>query len=233
MQQTPAQLRAAVHDALEYLRETFPLQQRIEAASPPVRSAYVQLLNSWRIDAAPPQSSTIDSARLAALVDLDAVVLQANGLGCYPFSADETPFQAHCADGAKVYAFCAIDTLAIPRLLGRRSRVEGHCASCGRALYCEVGENGGLPEQPLDHTAVVWGQSDLSRNGRPCCDRLCPNIQFMCATCAGWSDARVFTLPQAAVIANVFFSFQQHLTDPAGTAATAVSRQAKGTTTHE
>lgn len=209
-------MKAQVLDALAQLREILPLQRRIGSAPPAVRSVYRGILAQWLCEGTPPQAAHYAPQSIDALVQLDAVVVQDNGLGCYPFSADPTDFLVRNADGGRVHAFCAIDALAIPGLMGRSAGIASRCASCGRPLTCDAAEDGALTPQPLDHTAVVWEPGERTLTGDACCRTLCRRIRFMCSTCAGWSRERVFTLPQAAVIANAFFSFQRRFMDSGG-----------------
>jgi len=203
-----ARLKQAVLDAQKDLRDSFPLKQRVAMASLPLKAAYNKVLHYWRTHAAPPTVDYINSVQLAALVELDLIVVQTKGLGCYPFSADETPLLARCSSGEKVYASCAIEVLAIPRLLGMSASIKVPCASCGNTLCCQVADNGALPKQVLDHLVITWEQGSLPVTG--CYMMLNSQIRFMCASCAGWSRAQIFTLPQAIVIANTFFAFQLH-----------------------
>jgi len=210
--QERVRLKEAVMAAQEAIREIFPLKQRVAMAPIPIRAAYITVLNHWCSRAATPKADVINPTQLATLVELDAIIEQKKGLGCYPFSADETSFLVRSANSDKVYAFCALDALAIPRLLGQSARIEVRCASCGHALYCEVAANGALPKQTLDHMVMTWEQGSLIDAGSQACHRmLCPHIHFMCTDCAGWSQAHIFTLPQAMIIANTFFAFQLDL----------------------
>lgn len=206
-------LRAKAIDAVEALREVFPLQRRIAAATPPVLSAYVSIVSHWHVHGTPP-GEYIKPALLEALVAMDAVVPQRNGLGCYPFSADPTDFVVCCADGKRVHAFCAIDALAIPGLLRSSAQIMSRCASCGQRRRCgDVSEDGSLAGQRPGCTAVIWEHSDQEMTDDACCKSLCRRLRFICATCSRWIRGRIFTLPQAGVIANAFFSFQRRMTE--------------------
>ena len=195
-----------VASALAALREAFPLEQRLAAAPAPVRAAYSRILAHWHRCLAPPDPSLIDTRELAALLRLDAVVEQENGLGCYPFSADPSGYAVHVPRMATVFAFCAIDALAVPRLLGRPARIEARCASCGQPIEAELDGDGSPAGQGWYRTTVICPRGRPVAG--PCCQRLCPAIRFMCATCACWSDDTVLALPQALVLANAFFAFQ-------------------------
>lgn len=220
---TPAQrkrMKAQVLQALARLRDRFPLQARIETAPEPVRAEYGRILRQWRDGESPPQAARCDPELLEALVNLDAVVVQGEGLGCYPFSAEATTFVVRGTEGeTKVHAFCAFDALAIPRLLGRHCRIESACASCGRGRYFEVHGNGGLSEQAVHDTVVVWAQDHGAGSPAGSCRSLCPNIRFLCSSCGGWSRNTVLTLAQATAVANAFFAFQLRLAGADGSVA--------------
>ncbi|WP_081666563.1 organomercurial lyase [Rhodanobacter sp. OR444] len=213
-QKERARLREITLEVLDELRQSFPLQQRIETASTSVRAAYVQVLQQW---CTPPQHDSgplrVERALLEALVEMDAVVPQAGGWGCYPFSVDATDFRVDLVDGREVHAFCAIDALAIPRLLGHAARIASHCTTCGQALHCDMTANGALPHQPLDQLVVVWGQQGRMATDEICCRTLCPHIRLMCVSCADAAQSCTLALPQAAYVAHAFFAFQGRMLD--------------------
>ncbi|TAL85138.1 MAG: hypothetical protein EPN74_09295 [Rhodanobacter sp.] len=207
MQRT--RLREDTLNALDELRQAFPLQQRIETAPQAVRAAYVRILQHC---CAHPQRDAgelnVESTLVDALVRIDAVVAQSKGWGCYPFSADPTDFRVSTVDGRDRYAFCAIDALAMPRLLGRAARIVSHCAACSRTLHCDMAANGALPHQPLDQPMVVWEQPGPADTDDICCRKICPHIRFMCVGCADATQPHVLALPQATFVAHAFFAFQ-------------------------
>ncbi len=209
-----ARLRESTLKALDELLQSFPLQQRIETAPSAVRAAYVQVLQRWCIH---PQRDVgqlrVEHALIEALVGMDAVVPQPGGWGCYPFSVDPTDFRISTVDGCDRYAFCAIDALAIPRLLGRAARIASHCTTCGKAVHCDVTANGALPHQPLDQPVVVWEQHGPTATDEVCCRKVCPHIRFICAGCADTTHSRILALPQATYVAHAFFAFQGSMLD--------------------
>ena len=81
--------KTQVIDGLARLRAMFPLEQRIHDAPPAVHASYAQVLAHW-LRAVPPSVSFCDAGVLNALVQLDAVVADTHGIGCYPFSAYHT-----------------------------------------------------------------------------------------------------------------------------------------------
>ena len=196
--------RTAAVDGAERLRVAFPLEARVRGASPAAQAAYGGVLRAW-LGATAPQAAGLAPDALAELLTLDAVVQEQSGLGCYPFSARDTGIAVRLAGGA-VNAMCAIDALAVARLAGAPTRIDGRCETCGRALAVEVEANGGLDHDQAGVARVVWFRACGTHNS--CSQSLCRNIRFLCPTCEPAGPGDVYTLPQAAVIGNAFFAFQ-------------------------
>jgi hypothetical protein len=199
--------KTVVLDALARLRAAFPLEARILAAAEPVRAAYAQVLTHW-LRATPPAASAFDAEALAALVKLDAVVPEEQGLGCYPFSTIDTGIRV-LLPGGSVNAMCAIDALAIARLVRVRARIDAACTTCGVSIAIEAEENGGLDHDQMDLARVVWQHAETTHTS--CSQGLCRHIRFLCRSCPEPVTAEHFTLPQAAAIGNAFFRFQSTL----------------------
>jgi hypothetical protein len=205
MDRTPAQAR--VLEGLARLRTLFPLEERLRHAPQPIRAAYSEVLAQW-LRAAPPSTPAFDADALAALVKLDAVVPEEHGLGCYPFSTIDTGIRVTLPGGA-VHAMCAIDALAIARLVRARARINTACATCGASIAIEVEENGGLDHDQVDVARVVWQHTETTHAS--CSQGLCRRIRFLCHKCPEPETGEHFTLPQAAAIGNAFFRFQSAL----------------------
>lgn len=203
----PRDPKTQVLQALDTLRCLFPLEQRIHNATPAQRHAYVSILATW-IEGGIPAASLGDSASVQQLARLDAVEIGAEGIGCYPFSAADRTIQV-AFDGVSVHAMCAIDALAIARLVAAETRVTSVCAVCGAPLACEVAANGALPHDQGQAPRVIW-QTE-ARGGDHCSQTLCRYIRFICSGCKAPDSARLYTLAQATVIGNAFFSFQRAL----------------------
>lgn len=199
--------RNRVLDGLARLRAAFPLEQRILEAAPAVRAAYAQILCRWQ-QAAPFPNTEINDALLAELIQRDAVVLQELGLGCYPFSSNDTGIHVTLPAGT-VHAMCAIDALAIARLTRTRTRIESSCTTCGAAITCYVEENGGLDHDQVDLARVVW--QPAAGPATSCSRGLCRQLRFQCPACPVPHASDCFTLPQATAIGNAFFRFQTAL----------------------
>lgn len=130
-----------------------------------------------------------------------------------PFSARDTGIYVHYASHA-VSAMCAIDALAIPRLVRCPSRISARCAVCDRPLVCAVMGNGSVEGGNPDGLRVVWRPRAVAEGA--CCHTLCPGIGFLCHHCAEPPRATVLALAQAAAVGNSFFAFQRRLLDQHG-----------------
>lgn len=198
---------------LDLLRHQFPLERRIEAAAPAARTAYANVLRLWVRESEPPRADVAPKALVEALCALDAVVLDEDRLGCYPFSARARGTHVQLVDGARktVHAMCALDALAIPRLSRQAARVRAPCASCRADVSVDVEASGSVERSNSSSPGIrmVWQRG--ARNGQRSCDGLCTGIEFLCRHCAPLADALSFSLPEAAAMANAFFGFQRRL----------------------
>ena len=196
-----------VLDGLARLRAAFPLEQRVRDAEPAVRATYAQVLAHW-LRAMPPATCALNSDALGALVQLDAVVADEYGLGCYPFSTHDTGIRVALPNGA-VHAMCAIDALAIARLARVHTCIDSTCASCGAAISVQVEENGGLDHEQAEAARVIWRHARDTHASASL--GLCRHIRFLCNACPVPEASEHFSLPQAAAIGNAFFGFQTAL----------------------
>lgn len=202
----PGNAARQVTEALNRLRTIFPLEARIAQASVAARACYRAVLQRWA-EGATPQINPAQQAEIRELVGLDALVIGPEGIGCYPFSARDTGIRVEF-DGRPVSAMCAVDALAMARVLDKTTRITAPCHVCGRTLSCAVEANGGLTHDQTEAMHVAW-QSHAG--GSSCSSSLCRGIYFLCTTCPAPRDAARFTLPQATAIGNAFFSFQRRL----------------------
>lgn len=195
-----------VLDALRRLRHAFPLEQRIASAADDVRAVYRAVLRSW-LSSRPAAAAQLPAAELATLLAMDAVVADAHGLGCYPFSARPTEFRLRMGTNS-VFAACAFDALAIARLAAQATRIETRCAQCGQPEVIDIHADGGMDHEQAERVRVRWTQSNHSIHH--CADGLCRDIRFLCSRCPVNPDTDL-RLPQASAVANAFFSFQRRL----------------------
>lgn len=209
--------RSVVLDGLDRLRAAFPLEARLHSANDALRRDYCTVLNHW-IRGRAPAATLLAPERLAALQKLDAVVPDAQALGCYPFSARATGITVHWPVGPATgtaatmcAAMCAIDALAVARLVRAAVRIDSSCEHCGQALAVRVEANGGLDHDQAERAQVVWL---THRSGQTSCSQwLCRRIRFVCNDCHPAEGGTRLTLPQAAAIGNAFFAFQQQFLD--------------------
>ena len=192
---------------LDRLRTVFPLEQRIARADPQIQDAYTLVLTCW-MDGRMPPSDFLSPAQLHALHALDAVAPGRDGIGCYPFSADSRGISV-LFSGYRVNAMCAIDALAVARLVASAVQVEARCATCLAAVHIEVQADGSLRHDDTPATAVLWKQA--SRSSGSCSDTHCRDLVFLCEHCKTRGEGDRLTLPQAAAVANAFFGFQHRL----------------------
>ncbi|APZ42587.1 hypothetical protein BW247_05315 [Acidihalobacter ferrooxydans] len=176
---------------------------------------YRRLIEHWCDSASPLATDALSSESLHTLLAIDAVVDQSGQLGCYPFSVLPTGIQVQLGDRS-VHAMCAIDALAVSRVSGQASRIVAPCALCETQLALGMHANGSLHEVMMPEAAVLWTDETQGSCGtNACCNTLCPSIRFVCRSCAEIEskdqEGDIFTVPQAAVIANAFFGFQARL----------------------
>lgn len=202
--------RARFQSAMQQLKEEFPLEHRVTNAPPETQAAYVQVLCHWLEQAAPPGKDIVTATALDALAAMDAVVVDAHGIGCYPFSARDTGIHAHI-EGKSVWAMCALDALAIPRLTHKASQVTARCTVCQCHLTVAVAANGSVEQAACEGIQVV--RPPHGPQGGPCCENLCSAIRFLCKHCSVPAGAESYTLPEAAALANSFFAFQARLSE--------------------
>lgn len=199
--------RSAVVTALERLRAEFPLEQHLTSADADVRHAYARVLEHWRQGRVPPPD-LISAETRDRLIRLDAITVDDGGIGCYPFSVHDTGNRVQFRDHA-VQAMCAIDALAIARLVEATTSIDTTCQHCRTAIRLRVERDGSLDHDQVDRAQVAW----LAGNApaRSCSEGLCRALRFLCPACRPPAGGTVFTLPQAAAIGNAFFGFQRTL----------------------
>lgn len=197
--------RTVVLQAIQKLKEAFPVQQKLEQADTTLRQTYIEVLSFWIEYGKSPAKEDAPSSLLAALRGFDALVIDEHGISCYPFSTHDTDIQVDYA-GISVRATCAIDALAIPRLVGNAARVTARCNGCRCHIACSVEANGSVDGGYSEGLRVVWLSKAAAGVGR---HSLCEEIAFICAHCEIPRKAISFTVPEAAVIGNSLFSFQK------------------------
>jgi hypothetical protein len=153
----------------------------------------------------PSPKDWVAESSLKALAELDALLIDEHGISCYPFSARDAGIQVEYA-GMSVHAICAMDALAIPRLVEQEARVTARCKICHRDIACSVAANGSVDGGYSEGLRVIWTPTETAGTGRHI---LCDNIAFICTYCLKPRQAISFTVPQTAVVGNSFSSFQK------------------------
>lgn len=195
--------KTEVLNALARLRALFPLEARLLAAGETTRSVYAKVLAHWLQGT--PTVSAFDSEAVAELVKIDALVVEDSGLGCYPFTTSVHGPRVTLGE-REVNAMCAIDALAIARLARTGTTLTAQCMSCATPITIEIENNGALDHDQVERARVAWQQTEVLNSS--CSQGLCRAIRFLCPTCPQPAANEVFSLPQAAAIANAFFRFQ-------------------------
>lgn len=203
-------LKTAVTNAVQKLKIDFPLQSRSEGAQPTLQSTYAAMLNHWISDASSPTATSATAPFIAELDAMGVIVNDESGIGCYPFNAAETEIHV-CFAGKRVYAQCAIDALAIPRLVQCDSCISAQCAACGDHISCAVSANGSVENgnNGDDALRVTWAAIEFNETLSRTEKRI--SLNFVCARCAIALGTLTFSIPQAAAIGHIFFAFQRHL----------------------
>lgn len=207
--------RQKVEAEIARLRDRFPLEKGVLALPSDVLEDYRRLIDHWCDTASPLATDVLSPESLHVLLAIDAVVDQSGQLGCYPFSALPTGMQVQLGNRS-VHAMCAIDALAVSRVSGQATQIVASCALCDTQLALGMHANGSLHEAMMHETAVLWTDETQGSCGtNACCNTLCPSIRFVCRSCAEIEskdhEGDIFTVPQAAVVANAFFGFQARL----------------------
>lgn len=199
------QLRRAVLQALEDLRNVFPLSRHLDSADGPVRRVYGAILGHWVREGRAPALDTKLEPELASLHALGLIAVDAHGIGCFPFSARPTGIFV-TDSAASIDAGCVVDALAVPRFRRREARIYAPCGSCGEQMHCQVEGSGALDHGYDPDIRVIWPRL-LERPGMRY-DEICKEVHWVCGACARRCDAEGFTLAQAAVLGNAFFGAQ-------------------------
>lgn len=122
------------------------------------------------------------------------------------FRRSRTGFTTACHPA--VHAVHAIDALAIPRLAGKEARIVAPCYVCRCKIACSVEASGSVDGGYSEGVRVITTPRTAAGLARP--TRL-GETAFLCKHCVLSPEATSFTVPQAAVIGNSFFSFQKRL----------------------
>ena len=201
-----------IERGLRDLRADFPLEDRVLQESIAVQAAYVHALRYWIGHDRPPTAEYLPADAIEHLVSADALVVTTEGVGIYPFSAQETDIRLHNGTHRPICTMCAVDALVIPALWQSQARLETRCHACHRSLSFVVGA-GSKPYPDAELSEVyIHLRNRQSRAEQPACGSLCTKIYFLCSHCAAvLPPGARYTLQEAQVIGQQFFAFQHGL----------------------
>jgi hypothetical protein len=186
------------------LTATFPLAERLASVPDEVRRSHRMILDTYLTKGEPPAAATIDPAHLAALSEIDAVVLRDGEIvGAYPFTSEGTSHGVQ-VDETIVGAMCSIDALAVGPVFGVESVVYSMCAVTHAPIRIADGA------QAADEILVGVHFQDPSSCAA---SSLCRDMVFLVGdeAAAAWRDAdpdarELFALGDAIEFAERFFA---------------------------
>jgi hypothetical protein len=161
---------------------------RQHALPPPLRRLHRRILHHFADQAGAPTTLLLHQwahdldvsletalARLVAVDLVEADPPSGRLFGAYPFSATPRGHAVQIDGGPTVHAYCAIDALGIPGMLGRGVGISSRDPHTGESIRVTV-TDGQATWQPRD-TVVVVGTDNGGREQSACCCR-CPYITF-------------------------------------------------------
>lgn len=201
-----------IENGLRNLQADFPLEARILQEPVEIQATYVRAIRYWIDHDRPPPPKLFPEDRMQRLATLDALVVTAEGIGVYPFSAQETDIRLSNGTHKPISAMCAVDALAIPALWQSLARLDTQCHACHRPITFDIGP--GSRPRPEAETPEVYIhlRNRQSRAEQPACSSLCTRIYFLCSQCAAvLPTGSRYTLQEAQIIGQHFFAFQHSL----------------------
>ncbi|MFC7450142.1 alkylmercury lyase family protein [Rhodococcus daqingensis] len=150
---------------------------------PAGRAVHHTILRAFATRGGPPPRTELDAVAaefgtsrqqiLAQLHDSDVIRLDPSGEidSVYPFSATPTPHSVQIADGARVYAMCAIDALGMSAMLSAEVVITSADASTGEPICVTVrGEE--VTAEPATTVVFVGARSAQGPSAETCCNYL-------------------------------------------------------------
>jgi hypothetical protein len=171
---------------------------RIAPAERGLRTVHQAVLRSFVQTGGPPDPPLLEDAAapfnaaqvLAELAQGDFLYLDDAGriTAAYPFSALPTAHRVQIADGANVYAMCAIDALGIAPMVGSKVVILSADPSTGQAITVTVD---GKNSEWRPRTAVVFDGSTGSDCAGPSAEICCGYMNFFAtrAAATAWAQA--------------------------------------------
>lgn len=216
--------------ALHELKGT--MSARRESFTEPVIAMHQRLLRHFADTGAAPTADVVRA--WAGELDLDptealeqltkADLIEADPssarvVGVYPFVDGSRGHRVHIADGPTVQAYCAVDALGVPPMLGRSATITSRDPHTGDEVRVTL-DGGHASWEPPQAVASIpaWavGQvtapaEDIEQNP-PAGDVICPTVNFYANTASAAAyqqahrlDLEILTIPQAVRTAQTVF----------------------------
>ncbi len=181
------------------------------------------ILHAFAAHGAPPRAAdlTVVANRfdrsaeeiLARLHDCDAIRLDPAGniASAYPFSTPVTPHSVRIANGARVYAMCAIDALGMPAMLDTDAVIESADPSTGEPITVTI-RAGVTTAQPSTTVVFVGARAAQGPSADTCCNYL--NFFTDRDSAQTWANAHpliggvILDLPEAQQLGENIFGSQ-------------------------
>jgi Alkylmercury lyase len=154
-----------------------------QPTTPAEQAIHHTILRAFAIHGGPPASTELDAVAaefdtsaqqiLNRLHASDVIRLDTSGRigSVYPFSATPTPHRVQIADGARVYAMCAIDALGMSAMLDADIVIDSADASTGEPITVTVhGED--ATADPATTVVFDGAQSAEGPSADTCCNYL-------------------------------------------------------------
>jgi len=146
---------------------------------------------------------------IKTLEEKDLAVLNSSGkvVGSYPMTVEDTPHKIK-VNGHEINAMCALDSLGISPMFGKKVQIESKCHATGEPVCLE--QNGSVITDAKPSTDVHFGIIWSSPNGC-CAHSLCTEMVFLKdkETAQAWeqecSSREVYDLDEAIEFSSKFF----------------------------
>lgn len=175
------------------------------------------IVRAWAGELDIDPAEALDQLTRADLIEADPP--SARVVGVYPFIDGSRGHQVHIADGPTAQAYCAVDALGVPPMLGRPATITSRDPHSGDEIRVTV--DGGhtsweppqavvsTPAWAVEHATAPAG--DIEHNPSAG-DTLCPTVNFFADTesAAAYQqahrlDLEILTIPQALRAAQAVF----------------------------
>lgn len=214
----PMSRDSAVLDGLARLNALLPLAARQRALAPAARDMHRAVLAHFVTHGRGPTRAVLEARGadvdveelLTALAEQDLIVLDGNGAiaGAYPMTTEVTPHRVQ-VNGHWVHAMCALDAMAVAPMYEARTRIESACHVTGVPVKLAQSAGTIVDASPSADIRVGIRWQDT---GGCAAHSLCREMVFLADRdiATRWADAdpsraSLFTLRQAAALADAFF----------------------------